>query len=421
MVDTNPYILKTVSFRFNGADLRLDLSHALFSSNDIDAGSKLLLKAVAKATKGVSIRSVLDIGCGTGVLGLACAKAYPQAQVVLRDRDALACAFTEHNARINKVKPLAVQRALFLDGLSGAHFDLVLSNVPAKAGAPVLDHFFRELPSVLAPSGLCAVVVVNSIADAARASLESVLPALDDGVARVVLAERGAGHSVFVFRGPASSALQTTEPSVVPPLMLEPSVEPTPEAMAVYRRTSLQDIREPSRYRHNGYWGLAEFDTPSFATLVAMNLAIEQDVHLRRVAVVNPGSGRLACMLRSRHNARVDLCGRDFLALSASASNLAQNGSAQAEAGKLAVAWPDELEEQAYDMVAEYLDVTPRVDTCALVWAHALRCLKPGGLYLAVASSADMERFEKYKPKGCSLVRSKRKKGWAAQLWRLEG
>jgi hypothetical protein len=42
------YVLKVVPLRFRGADLNFELSHALFSSFDIDAGSRLLLKLVGK-------------------------------------------------------------------------------------------------------------------------------------------------------------------------------------------------------------------------------------------------------------------------------------------------------------------------------------------------------------------------------------
>ncbi|HAE23578.1 MAG TPA: methyltransferase, partial [Spirochaetaceae bacterium] len=165
---TDSYVLKTVPLRFRGADMRLELSHALFSSNDIDAGSKLLLKAVAKAADAAAVASILDIGSGVGVLGIACALGYPGSALSVRDRDALACAFSARNAKINKLKPETVETALFLEGLTGKDFDLVLCNVPAKAGPPVLDRFFRELPGIVSARGLAALVVVNTIAEAAQ-------------------------------------------------------------------------------------------------------------------------------------------------------------------------------------------------------------------------------------------------------------
>ncbi|MBP7263232.1 MAG: methyltransferase [Spirochaetia bacterium] len=401
MIDSAPYVLKTVDFRFRGADLRLDLSHALFSSNDVDSGSRLLLKAVSKAADPSAVASAIDIGSGTGVLGLALAAGYPGCSVSFRDRDALACAFTERNARRNRVKPAAVEHALFLDGLAGREFDLVLSNVPAKAGPPVLDAFLRRLPRLVSGRGLGAVVVVNTIAAEARVSLEA---GLAPAGARPELAERGAGHSVFLFRRAGLPALDAEA-----------------DSLAVYRRGA-PDGR--TGYRHAGYWGLPEFDTPSFATELAMELCESgmAGINLRKALVANPGSGRLPAYLRARSGTVVDLRGRDALALAASAANLALNGGRNAcqPPCSLSAAWPGDSPASAYDLVAEFADITPRVDTTDDTWAEAARTLKAGGSYVAVMTSTDFDRFARRKPAGFTRLRDKKKKGWTAGLWRRD-
>jgi SAM-dependent methyltransferase len=417
--------------------MKLELSHALFSSNDVDAGSKLLLKAVAKAADPEAVESILDIGSGVGVLGIACALGYPGSALSLRDRDALACAFSARNAKINKLRPKTVDTALFLEGLSGGSFDLVLCNVPAKAGPPVLDRFFRELPGIVSERGLAALVVVNTIAEAARLSLAS-------GGTEPLVAEQSKGHTVFIVRRGQRGDFREE-----------------PDAFAGYARGEVKIERGPgssrrSNYRHGGYWGLPEFDTPSFATVLAMELveAGASGLLARRACVMNPGSGRLPCFMRARLGATVDVCGRDALALKASAANLALNGQAgspdagaAAVAGSsagysaganaavasaagaagvavapagLAAAWPESLPDAGYDLLAEYADVTPRVDSFEASWQAARRLLKLGASYVAVMTSADFDRFEKRKPKGFTKLREKKKKGWTAGLWRLE-
>jgi 16S rRNA G1207 methylase RsmC len=403
------YVLKTVPFRFRGADMRLDLSHALFSSNDVDAGSKLLLKAVAQNADPASVGSVLDIGSGVGVLGIACGLGYPGARVSFRDRDALACAFTERNARRNKLAPETVEHALFLEGLEGREFDLVLSNVPAKAGPPVLDRFFRALPRYVSARGVGAVVVVNTIAEAARASLCAAL-----APAEPRLAELGKGHSVFLFGRAEGSAGSDADSA----------------AVMDFRRGEVVTQRGPgthrrSGYRFQGYWGLPEFDTPSFATELAMELceAGSSGLLVRKSLVVNPGVGRLPCFIARRLGSAVELCGRDRLALMASETNLALNREG-GETSELRVAastaWSEGLEGPAYDLMAEYADVTPRVDSFGRSWSEAARLLKAGGSYVAVMTSADFDRFERQKPKGFMKLREKKKKGWACGLWRFE-
>ncbi len=103
MTDLAGYVNKSVGLRFNGVELRFDLSHALFSSFDIDVGTRLLLKVAARDPVLASARRILDEGCGIGVIGLCAAKAFPEAEVLLRDRDSLAVAFTERNRLANRL------------------------------------------------------------------------------------------------------------------------------------------------------------------------------------------------------------------------------------------------------------------------------------------------------------------------------
>jgi len=388
------YVNKTVPLKFKGADMSFDLSHALFSSFDIDQGSRLLLKAVAKNVDAAAVGSIVDIGSGVGVLGIACAKGYPGATLRMRDRDALACAFSERNARRNRVAPLSADSSLFLEGIEAERFDLALCNVPAKAGPPVLDRFLLDLPGVVSGRGYGAVVVVEPIADAALASVKA-------SGAEIVFTERGPGHTAIVFaRGAASPA----EPGA-----LWSTLERSEQSIKAGRAS----------YRFKGYWGLQEFDTPSFASELAMDMCENAMAGLmvRRAAFVNPGVGRVACHVRSRaKGATIDLCGRDVLAVAASARNLALGSSPAATS----YAFASELPDASYDLMVELPDIVPRVDTVDASWANAARALKRGGSFVAAMPSSAMDRFERRRPKGWVRIAERKKKGFACAAWRLE-
>lgn len=414
-MQTEKYVLKVVPLRFRGASLNLELSHALFSSFDIDVGTRLLLKLVGKHIVPETVSSIIDIGSGVGVLGIACARGYPGATVAFRDRDALALAFTARNARLNKVKPQALDHALFLDGLEHASFDLVLCNVPAKAGAPALDRFFRDLPGILTGTGNAAVVVVNTIAEAARQSLIA-------GSADIWMEEAASGHTALLFR-------RSVAPAGAPDTLV--NSKPEGDAWSMRERSEAMTKLGSARYRFKGYWGLPEFDTPSFATVLAAELSeiLLSGGQLRRVAVINPGAGRLACFIRARARCQIDLCGRDALALAASERNLDLNwpgdaGRAGAEhgsgSGHLVVSSIDDLPDSRYDLVVEFADLTPRVDTLGDMWTCVDRVLKSNGHFIGVMPSTAFDRFERRKPKGFSKLREKKKKGWACGLWHRE-
>jgi len=399
MNPTDIYVNKTVQFKFMGSDLSFDLSHALFSSFDIDAGSRLLLKVVAKNVDAAVVGSILDIGSGVGVLGVACARAYPGSTLDMRDRDALACRFSTRNARKNKVVPLSVDHALFLDGIEDGRFDLVLCNVPAKAGTPVLARFLSDLPGIVSERGYGAIVVVEPIAEASIASVRA-------SGAEIVCQERGAGHTALLFRRGSAASIQADS-----------------EARRAVLERSDQSLRVGKvSYRIKGYWGLQEFDTPSFAGELAMDLCENAMTGLmtRRAVIINPGVGRTACYVKARAKAAaIDFCGRDALALAASARNVRLNEKSDVLTGSC-YAFASELTDATYDLVVEQPDLTPRVDTIDETWANATRVLKLGGSYVAAMPSAAMDRFERRRPKGLVRLAERKKKGFACAAWRLE-
>lgn len=92
------------------------------------------LVALERLLKGGRVEKVLDVGCGTGVLAIAAAKA-TRGRVLASDIDAEAVTVARRNARVNGVPSL---RVVVADGLSGpliashAPFDLVFANILAR-------------------------------------------------------------------------------------------------------------------------------------------------------------------------------------------------------------------------------------------------------------------------------------------------
>ena len=92
--------------------------------------------------------AVLDVGCGTGVLGIA-AVLLGAKRALLVDKDEAALAAARDNARLNEVeKSIRVQQSDLLQGVSGA-YQLVFVNIVADAVVRMLPCVSR----VLAPGG----------------------------------------------------------------------------------------------------------------------------------------------------------------------------------------------------------------------------------------------------------------------------
>jgi len=196
-----PHFKKTVTLDVGGRRLELRVAQDLFSSHEVDVGTRLLLRTLAGPEHGAR-RLVLDLGCGYGPLGLALRAAAADRVVHLVDRDALAVAYSRENAAANRLDGVEAYASLGYADVRAAGFDLVVSNIPAKAGPPVIERLLLGGAGLLAPGGLVAVVVIAPL----RASVTAVLEGAP-GV-EVVFRRATASYAVFHyrFRGPGSAA-----------------------------------------------------------------------------------------------------------------------------------------------------------------------------------------------------------------------
>lgn len=100
-------------------------------------GCLLALDKLARTgtSRGVPFRRVLDLGCGSGVLAIAAARALPRAHIVASDIDPLATAVARGNVARNRVR--ARVRLVTAKGAAnstlraGAPYDLLLANILA--------------------------------------------------------------------------------------------------------------------------------------------------------------------------------------------------------------------------------------------------------------------------------------------------
>ncbi len=387
------YSNKEVPFRFAGTDLSFFLSQALFSSYEIDKGSRLLLKTLSRQVDFGRIGTVLDIGCGIGTLGVSLQKRFPHIKVTMQDRDALAVAFSRYNAWHNAAEGADAVGGLAFQGLGQHAFDLIVSNIPAKAGEPVLRDMFSTM---LQRSEMSAVVVVRPLADYTAGTLQAL-------GAEVSFREDGPGHTVFHFASPASPS-STTRAEDLP---------------AAYFRTTGHFECGNTTYSLDTVWGLADFDTAPFQTRV-VEKSIRTADQLRRVCIWNPGQGHTSSMLAASlpSELHIDLMGRDMLALQTSRHNLL--GRQQVRLGKLLHS-PGPLEaalqlrkdepEAHPDMLVVELEHLAGVPSAREVSAAGELLLDTGGTLLITGKSAHLAQFER-SPTGFRPVAAKKHKGY---------
>jgi len=110
------------------------------------------LLALGQITRRRAYRRVLDLGCGSGVLAIAAARAGPKARVTASDLDLRSVEVARENIRLNGLASrIRVYRAEGLShaGLRGRSFDLAVAHILA---AP-LSAMARDIARAVEPGG----------------------------------------------------------------------------------------------------------------------------------------------------------------------------------------------------------------------------------------------------------------------------
>jgi SAM-dependent methyltransferase len=294
---------KDVTLSWAGQRLRLGVAQELFSSHDVDIGSRLLLKSLDPADW-PGTGHVVDFGCGYGVLGLGWLSAKSGWSGTLIDRDALAVAFAADNA-----ERTGLGRAQCVIGLepgdvpsSGA--DLLLWNVPGKAGESVLASLTSDCLSTLAEGGLLALS--SSIRWPLRCDPSSPpTPPLPSSTTRRML----------------------STPSSTPRSAVAAASTGDPFERGVFDREPAGFGVDDFDYDIVPVVGVPEYDSFSHATEVTFDVLRTVPGTPASIFVFRPGQGHVPVVLASQYRPRRLTFGdRDWLAVRATQRALAGSG-----------------------------------------------------------------------------------------------
>lgn len=142
-----------------GQHLRFATRFGLFSPRGIDEGTRLLLDHVEVRPAD----DCLDLGCGYGAIGLTLARLAAQGRTVLVDRDVIAVEYARRNIEVNALGNAEVLLGDGFEQLDDREFDLVASNLPAKAGNEALYLLLADAHRHLRPGGRCSVVTLSGM------------------------------------------------------------------------------------------------------------------------------------------------------------------------------------------------------------------------------------------------------------------
>lgn len=143
-----------------GQPLQFQTTWGIFSPEAIDDGTRLLLEHMEIPQDA----DCLDIGCGYGPIGMTLARLAPQGQTLMVDKDFMAVEYANRNCALNRIGNARAQLSNGLQHIDPAlKFDLIVSNLPAKASKEQHYLFLYDSLARLKPGGRFYVVTINGL------------------------------------------------------------------------------------------------------------------------------------------------------------------------------------------------------------------------------------------------------------------
>src|SRR5881396_1417533 len=175
----------TVTIR--GRPFLFQTDSSVFSREEIDRGTELLLEAIEIGP----CESILDLGCGYGVIGIVAARLSEGGHVILTDVNERAVALARTNVAANEIANAEARLGDLYEPVRDMAFDHIVCNPPIRAGRAVVDRIVTEAPMHLLDGGkLWLVARTRQGADTLRERM-----AASFGSAEVV--RRGSGFKVL--------------------------------------------------------------------------------------------------------------------------------------------------------------------------------------------------------------------------------
>jgi 16S rRNA (guanine1207-N2)-methyltransferase len=196
LLDHATFHAYTVEVR--GESIAVRSRPGVFSWEELDPATRLLAQAMEIGPRD----RVLDLGCGTGILGVVAARHARGGQVWLVDADVDAVDSAVQTAAANGLRNCQVRLSDSTAAVAERRFDVVVTNPPFHLARgterAVARQFFRDVAAVLAEHGRFYVVANRFLPY--EADLQALFPVVEtvraDNRYKVLLARRARGEAL---------------------------------------------------------------------------------------------------------------------------------------------------------------------------------------------------------------------------------
>ena len=147
--------LKKIVYKINDREFTFFSDNGVFSKDKIDFGSNLLIETIIDNKKEEEL-TVLDVGCGYGLIGITLSKILKY-DVTMIDINKRAIHLTEKNIELNNVKAKAFESNTYNN--VDNKFDLIVTNPPIRAGKKIVYEILDDAYKYLKENGELWLVI----------------------------------------------------------------------------------------------------------------------------------------------------------------------------------------------------------------------------------------------------------------------
>lgn len=134
-------------YRPTGSEIVVEINPALAFGTGHHESTRLCIRLIERLLEDADSKSVLDVGCGSGILSIVAAKLGAK-RVVAFDIDKVAVKETKKNLRRNSISDVVNLVCGYIDSINGK-YDLIVANISVEE----LLHMTEELKSRLSEEG----------------------------------------------------------------------------------------------------------------------------------------------------------------------------------------------------------------------------------------------------------------------------
>lgn len=178
---------RTFSYDYKGKRINFTSDLGVFSKDRLDFGTHVLLQSLPDLS---DKKSLLDVGCGVGCIGVSIAKAYPNLEVTMIDVNERCVELSRKNSLDNKVNTKVLYSNLY-ENISEM-YDVIISNPPIRAGKKVVLGVVEEGYGYLNNGGEVYVVIQK------KQGADSMKKRMEEVYGNVEIVDKDKGY--FIFR-----------------------------------------------------------------------------------------------------------------------------------------------------------------------------------------------------------------------------